>query len=166
MGMNLLGLTKYVDRIPNQEVKKHVLDLALNLAVPFNRWLGFHIQELGPEKVVVVSPPRTLRQNHLGGAHACALALLGEYPAGILLSQNFSPEEFRIIISKLEVEYHKQGRGSVTGVAVSPQVWPQIVDGEVFIDLKTHITNEKNELVALVSTKWQLKEWGRVRVKS
>ena len=164
MEFKLMDLTKYIDLIPLPQVKNKALDLALNLAIPFNRWLGMKIETLSPEKVIVKSPPRVLRRNHVGGAHACALALLGEYPAGVLISQNFSVKDYRIIISKLSVDYEKQGRGTLTAEALAPADWPKENDDHViWIEMKTLIRNSKHELVADVQTRWQLKKWADVK---
>ncbi len=162
--MKLLELSKYVDLIPVPQIKNRVMDAALNLAIPFNRWLGMRIETLYADRVVVNSPPTILRKNHVGGAHACALALLGEYPAGLMLSQTFKPETYRIIISKLEVTYHKQGRGYLKAEVLAPKEWPEILDGVCLVDLKTEIKNAAGESVATVLTKWQLKEWSRIKV--
>ncbi len=165
MEFNLIGLTKYVDMITIPQIKNRVMDVAINLAIPFNRWLGMKIEMLTPQQVRVSSPPRVLRRNHVGGAHACALALLGEYPAGVLLSQNYSMQDYRMIITKLEVDYQKQGFGTLIGEAAAPAEWPAEKEGERIIDMKTEIKNKKGELVALVSTKWQLKKWEFVKKK-
>ena len=165
MDFNLIGLTKYVDRITIPQIKNRMMDVAITLAIPFNRWLGMKIQTLTPLKVRVSSPPRTLRRNHVGGAHACALALLGEYPAGVLLSQSFSMQDYRMIISKLSVEYFKQGRGTLIGEAIAPATWPEEKDGEIWVELKTEIKNAKSEIVAIVDTRWQLKKWNKVKKK-
>ena len=164
--MKLLAMTKYVDMIPLPQIKNRVMDLAILIAIPFNRWLGMKIETLYPDRVVVQSPPRRLRKNHVGGAHACALALLGEYPAGLMLSQTFTAEQYRIIITKLEVTYHQQGRGHLKGEVHAPIEWPALQDGVCLVDLKTEITNAKGESIATVLTKWQVKEWSRVRTKS
>ncbi len=166
MDFKLMDLTKYVKMIPNPQIKNRLMDLAINLAIPFNRWLGMRIETLTSLKVRVISPPRVLRRNHVGGAHACALALLGEYPAGILISQNFSIEEYRMIISQLSVDYEKQGRGTLIGETLAPFEWPKENDkGEIWVDMKTVIKNAKGELVATAQTKWQLKRWSAIKKK-
>lgn len=163
MDFKLIGLTKYVDRISIPQIRNRMMDVAINLAIPFNRWLGMKIISMSQVQVRVSSPPRILRRNHVGGAHACALALLGEYPAGVLISQKYSMQDYRMIIAKLEVDYHKQGRGTLIGEATAPSEWPEEKDGELWLDLKTEIKNEKGELVALAKTKWQLKKWELIK---
>ncbi len=165
MDFKLIGLTKYVDLITIPQIKNRVMDVAINLAIPFNRWLGMKIIAMSAVQVRVSSPPRTLRKNHVGGAHACALALLGEYPAGVLISQTYSMQDFRMIITKLEVDYHKQGRGTLIAEANAPQFWPEEKNGELWLDMQTEIKNEKGEMVAVAKTKWQLKKWDMIKSK-
>ena len=152
-------------KIPIPQIRKRALDLMLNVGIPFNRWLGYRIAEIGPCEVVVVSPDRKLRENHVGGAHACALALMGEYPAGLLVAQQFPIDQYRFIISELHIKYFKQGFGELTAVARAPQQWPQMrpraTDSklEAWVELTTEITNEGKEKIAECFTKWQVKPW-------
>jgi acyl-coenzyme A thioesterase PaaI-like protein len=148
--------------LPRDPAKRKLLDLLLNIGVPFNRWLGLRIKVFEPERVVIESPEVVLRRNHVGTAHACAQALIGEIPAGLLVAQKFPLESYRFIISKLEIEYHKAGRGMLTGSAKAPEAWPELNDGEAWVDMKTEITNELGEPVATCRTRWQVKSWQRV----
>ncbi len=165
-----LQLLQYVQNIPFISIRHRLLDRLLNIVIPFNKGLGFRIQVLSTEQAQVLSPPKRRRQNHVQGAHACALALLGEYTAGLLLAQSFSPAEYRIIIGKLEVEYLKQGRGNLMGTAhrdkndISSQNQQSHSQHDVTQDVRwanmiTIIRNEKNEDVAVVRTHWQIKKW-------
>jgi hypothetical protein len=147
---------KLTQKVPSSKVRNRMLDVLLNIGIPFNRWLS-------EESVVVVAPETIVRQNHVGGAHACALALIGEYAAGVLVAQHYSFDDYRIIIGSLEVQYHKQGRGALVGTVTAPEVWPKLQDGEAWIEMKTEITNKKAELVAVCTTKWQVKSWSKVR---
>jgi hypothetical protein len=148
--------------VPRDPARRKLLDLLLHVGVPFNRWLGLRLKEFTNEKVVIESPEVILRRNHVGTAHACAQALIGEIPAGLLVAQKFPLETYRFIISKLEIEYHKAGRGSLLGAAQAPGAWPELVDGECWIDMVTEITNDKSEPVATCRTRWQVKSWERI----
>lgn len=139
----------------------------LTVGIPFNRWLGYQVEELTPSVVIVSSPERILRKNHVGGAHACALALLGEMPAGLLIAQNFPIDEYRFIISELHIVYHKQGRGILRGTVHPPIPWPSADSEDItWVDLTTYIKNEAGEDVATCKTRWQIKRWEKVRGKS
>jgi acyl-coenzyme A thioesterase PaaI-like protein len=152
-------------KIPNAFFRKRVLDMLLNIGIPFNRWLRMRIDRIDTDCVTIISPNTVLRRNHVGGAHACALALLGEYAAGLLVAQNFSIDQHRMIIGSLSIEYHKQGRGVLKGEALAPDSWPELVDGEAWVEMTTEITNAKAESVATCKTRWQVKEWTQVGKK-
>jgi acyl-coenzyme A thioesterase PaaI-like protein len=147
---------------PKDGIRRRTLDILLNVGIPFNRWLGLRIKEITPDRVVVESPPTVLRRNHVGTAHACAQALIGEYPAGLVVSQHFPLDKYRFIISKLEVEYSKPGRGRLLGVAEAPVPFPELENGEGWVPMKTVITNEAGEEVAICLTRWQVKSWERI----
>lgn len=148
--------------VPKEGIRRRLLDVLLNFGIPFNRWLGLRIREFGTDHVVIESPPTTLRKNHVGSAHACALALIGEYAAGLLIAQHFPIDTHRFIIGRLDIEYKKQGRGTLSGVAQAPVEWPELQDGEAWISMQTEITDEKNETVAVCKTEWQVKSWAKV----
>ena len=154
---------RLADRIPYEPIRRRALDLMLTVGIPFNRWLGLRLGAVEPGRVQVLSPESTLRRNHVGGAHACALALIGEYAAGLVIAQQFPIERFRVIIGELKVRYHKQGRGLLKGEAVAPEAWPSFDDeGQAWVPMTTRIQNEKGDLVAECETLWQVKEWNRV----
>lgn len=136
----------------------------LNFGIPFNAGLGLSIEELTPEHVRVKMPSRWKRKNHLGGAHACAIALLCEVPAGLLILQKYPSDKYRFILGGLTVNYHKQGRGPIFGDVAAPVEWPLIVDnGEIWVEFETKVTNAAGEAVADGKTKWQIKPWSSVR---
>lgn len=157
-----IDIFKKIKKIPNETMKLKLLDKILNFAIPFNRGLGFQVKALTPKKVVVISPNKKARQNHIKGAHACALAVLGEYPAGLLLAQNFSPEKYRLILGELSMQYEKQGYGLLTSTSQNSKANPKKIKGEAWFDMTSKITNAKGELIATCHTKWQLKSWDLV----
>ena len=149
--------------IPWSPARNRVLDMVLNIAIPFNRWLGMRVQKLSADEVNVTMPFRTLSKNHVGGVHACALALLGEYPAGLLITQNFSAQKYRLILKNLKADYLKQGRTKLTSKVMRPDHWPEEENGVMDIPMQTRIYNNKNEEIAVIETLWQLKRWDLVR---
>ncbi|MEQ1875155.1 MAG: DUF4442 domain-containing protein [Bdellovibrionia bacterium] len=161
MKFNPVALIK---KIPFPIVSRSVMNTFLNFGIPFNAGLGLKITEFSPERVAVKMPVRWKSKNHLGGAHACAIALLCESPAGLLIIQKYPSDKYRFIMGGLTVNYHKQGRGVLLGEVAAPLEWPLIVDnGEIWVEFETKVTNNKGELVADGRTKWQIKPWTRVR---
>ena len=157
---------KMVEKIPSTKIRNRVLDVVMTVGIPFNRWLGMRLGFVSDEQVTVISPATTLRQNHVGGAHACALALIGEYAAGMLAARHYTPDKYRLIIGKLDIDYLKQGKGTLVGTALAPSEWPKVVNGEGWVDVKTEIANKAGQTVAICKTKWQLKEWNAVGSKT
>ncbi len=143
-------------------MRRRALDVLLNVGIPFNRWLGLKIAEISPVKVVIDSPPSVLRRNHVGTAHACAQALIGEYAAGLVVAQHFPLDTYRFIIGKLEIDYFKPGRGHLRGPAIAPVPFPELENEEGWVPMRTVITNEKGEEIAVCKTRWQVKSWARV----
>lgn len=148
--------------LPKDLVRRKALDVLLTVGIPFNRWLGLTVKEISTERVVIESPPRTLRRNHVGTAHACAQALIGEFAAGLIVAQHFPLETYRFIIGKLEIEYFKAGRGTLYGVSEAPVPFPELVDEEGWVPMKTVISNSKGEEIAVCTTRWQVKSWRKI----
>jgi len=165
----MINVFKYIDKIPQAMVRHRILDSFIEFFIPFSRWLGLKIQALSIDKVIIHSPERRRRRNHVGGAHACALALLGEYAAGLLLAQRFAPDEYRMIIGSLNINYQKQGRGLLIATSLAPNNIPQFAhgeiseNGEIWVDMTTEITNAKTEHIATCKTRWQIKAWDQIR---
>lgn len=158
---------KMAEHIPNLRLRRKVLDYTFSWAIPFNKGLGLKLKEVSPSQVTVFSSPLRRRQNHVGGAHACYLALMGEYAAGLCLAQNYSPEKFRMIIGSLKMTYHKQGRSALSSTAKKPSDLISFEDalskGEFWVPMRSEITNDKSELIATCETEWQIKAWEEVR---
>ncbi len=157
---------KVAEKIPAglrpDSVRRRMLDVLLNVGIPFNRWLGLRIKEFGSSRVTIESPPSVLRRNHVGTAHACAQALIGEYAAGLIVAQRFPLETYRMIIGKLEIEYRKAGRGTLFGTARAPAEWPTLTDEEGWVPMETEIIDEAGQTVAICKTNWQVKSWKKI----
>lgn len=165
INLRKVNIFKVTSKIKNEKIRNAVLDKALTYAIPFNMGFGMKIRSLSEELSIIEMPPRHRRKNHLGTAHAISQCLLGEYCAGILITQKFDFSIYRFVLKKLDIEYHKPGVGSIIGKCQAPKVWPELKDGEVFIEMFTEIRNEKGELVSEVKTLWQVKDWNRTKKK-
>ena len=91
-------------------------------------------------------------RNHLNSVHAIALMNLAEATSG--LAMNFGlPETARAIVTKLEIEYLKKARGTLTatcecGIPDASQ------DQEVQVVADIH--NDAGELVARAIATWKV----------
>lgn len=149
------------------------LDKLLTVGIPFNAPHGFRILQMDEDAVVINLPNRKLNHNHLGGIHACAMATVGEYCAGMSLLTSFGISKYRLIMSELQVKYTYQGRVNLEGVCSPHQIDKQALqtaleqDGKYTQSLTTIIREKKSgQQVAVVTTTWQLKAWEQVKTKS
>lgn len=146
-----------------------LLNLVLPQVIPFNRPLGLKIQRLTRDESEVTIPFKRANKNHLGGMHACAMATVGEYAAGILILKRGDPSKIRIILKNLSVDYLKQGRGDSVAKVQWPEEAPQgslaELDDVVDIQMKTVLSDASGTELAYIHTHWQVKPWSKVRAR-
>lgn len=166
---------KLIDKLMENPTKINLiaLDKVLRLGIPFNAPHGFTIRNISPDQVKVSLPNRKLNHNHIGGVHACAMATVGEYCAGLSLLASFGISKHRLIMSELSVTYTWQGRTDLEGIC-SPAVIDKeaiktaLEEGKTYSQpLETIIQEVKTgREVARVKTTWQLKPWTKVNTPS
>ena len=164
---------KLIDKLLANPTKLNImaLDKVLKVGIPFNAPHGFKIKTLNRDAVIIALPNKKLNHNHLGGVHACAMATVGEYAAGLSLLQSFGISKYRLIMSELSVKYTYQGRVDLEGVCSPTQIDVEKVrigletEGKYSQPLKTIIRDLNGKEVAEVTTIWQLKNWEQVKTK-
>lgn len=157
---------------PLNPLKRGLLQRVFNQGIPFNLPHGFKFLKIEDHEAILELPFKRKNKNHLGGVHACAMATLGEYPAGLLLIKNLGSKKYRVILKSLNVEYSKQGRESLLGKATISDSQIDSAkaelekDGKALIEVKTEILAKSDQdIVAEVTTLWQLKTWESVTLK-
>lgn len=149
-----------------------ILNKILRFGIPFNAPHGFKIKTMNPDAVIISLPNSRKNHNHLGGVHACAMATVGEYCAGMSLLTSFGISKYRLILSELHVKYTYQGRVNLEGICTPQQIDVELVSkelqthGKYLQELKTVIRDLQGKEVAEVTTVWQLKNWEQVKTKS
>jgi acyl-coenzyme A thioesterase PaaI-like protein len=165
---------KIIDKLMANPTKINLiaLDKVLRLGIPFNAPHGFAIKELSPDQVRISLPNRKLNHNHIGGIHACAMATVGEYCAGLSLLSKFGISKYRLIMSELNCTYTWQGRTDLEGTCSPHLINEEAVkaaldEGKTYSQpLETIIQEVKTgKEVARIKTTWQLKPWGNVKTK-
>lgn len=150
----------------------YLLEKTMNNKIPFNLSHKFKFLEMSENRTQLLAPYIKSNKNHLGGIHACTVATVGEYTAGLTLIKNFDLFHYRVIMQEIQVKYMKQATGPVTAKAeLSPKLKENMkrelaLDSKTSFELVTEITNAAGEEIAKVSTKWQLKEWKKVSFKA
>lgn len=147
------------------------LDKVLTFGIPFNAPHGFKIQSIDEHEIVIKLPNRKLNHNHLGGIHACAIATLGEFCGGLGLLKSFGISKYRLIMSELRAEYKYQGRKALTGrsqIQFDKEKIQNDIDttGKSTQTVSTTIYDSDSQVVAIVTTTWQIKKWNLVKTKN
>lgn len=164
---------KMIDKLLENPTKLNIiaLDKLLKVGIPFNAPHGFKIKNLDQDAVIIALPNNKLNHNHIGGIHACAMATVGEYCAGLSLLTSFGISKYRLIMSDMSVKYVYQGRVNLEGVCSPRQIDVEKVrigletEGKYSQELKTTIRDLKGKEIAYVTTVWQLKNWEQVKTK-
>ncbi len=155
----------------DDRLSRMALDNLMRLAIPFNAPHGFKFTKIASDEVQISLPNFKLNHNHLGGMHACSIATLGEFCAGMTLVKQLGMTRYRLILAELSVKYHLQGRTALRGVARlsnerAQDLKLQLANEEkVLCEHNTEIYNTHNEKIADVRTVWQIKDWQKVQLK-
>ena len=149
-----------------------VLNFMMGRIIPFNRPHGFHIVDLTEDRVRTCASYRRSNHNHIRGIHACAIATVAEFSAGLLLLSRLEPARYRLIMSNLEVAYVYQAKQDIIAeTALSQSALQEKVLGPLAtqeacsIVMETHISDTAGNTVASAHTTWQIKRWDKVRTK-
>jgi hypothetical protein len=103
--------------------------------------------------------------------HATAIATAAEFVSGLNVLEVFDMAGYRLIMSRLEVDYLRRPIGHCyaeskwdepTLNAVRQDINDEGVSSFV---LKSIVTDSKNEKIAEATIHWQVKSWKKVRVK-
>ena len=146
-----------------------MLNVLLGRVVPFNRPHRFKIVEIDDNLVRTAAPYRRSNHNHIRGIHACALATVSEFSAGFLLMKNFAPADYRLIMSRMDIEYKYQAKKRVVSESRLSReqierdiLKPLETASSVDIKMRSDVVDDSGNLVAVAHTFWQIKRWDEV----
>jgi acyl-coenzyme A thioesterase PaaI-like protein len=122
--------------------------------VPYTGTIRPIIDEITPGRAQVTLRDRGVLRNHLNSIHAIALANLGELASGLALIAAL-PESTKGIVTRLEIDYLKKARGSLTAVGKA-QV-PEMISGPTTLLAHATIRDRDGENVAILTAHWQLR---------
>jgi len=147
-----------------------VLNRVLWLTIPFNRPHRFRVVSIAADRVVTTAAYRRINHNHVRGIHACAIATIAEFSAGFLLLTRLDPSRYRLIMARIEVDYHYQAKEDIVSESF---LAAERLNGEVIEPLKeqesvtvrveSRVTDGSGNDIATAWTTWQIKRWDRVR---
>ncbi|MCK6616613.1 MAG: DUF4442 domain-containing protein [Cyclobacteriaceae bacterium] len=149
-----------------------VLNWSLDRMIPFNRSHGFAIREIDDYRIKVLIPYKRSNFNHINGLHACALATASEFATGFILVSRLDPKKYRLIMKRLEMEYHYQGKMNAFAEFSISEEWlvenvftPLTQSDAVEVNCVVKIHDERGNHLTTGKICWQVKDWTKVRTK-
>ena len=165
-------LPKLTVRARRSKAWLKVLNLVLGRVIPFNRPHGFHVVEIEHGRVRTGASYKRLNHNHIRGIHACAIATIAEFSSGFVLLSRLDPSRYRLIMSRLEVDYVYQAKMAITAetrlddsVLNERVLEPLRSADSCSIVMETEIDDAAGNRIATAHTTWQIKDWTKVRTQ-
>lgn len=149
-----------------------LLNLSLARMIPFNKPHGFRIVEVGDFSLKTLIPYKRRNFNHIRGLHACALATISEFTTGFLLVSKLDSRKYRLIMQRLEMDYHYQGKMDAFATFAISESWlsqhiyaPLETADAVVVPCEVKITDAKGNHLTTGKIFWQIKDWQKVKTK-
>lgn len=168
----MLDQNRILQKAKNSSFYLAVLNWSLNRMIPFNKPHGFRILEIGDHHLRTIIPYRRKNFNHIRGLHACALATISEFTTGFLLVSKLDAKKYRLIMQRLEMDYHYQGKMDATATFTISEDWlqQQIYDplktqDAVVIICEVKIHDEQGNHLTTGKVYWQIKDWQKVKTR-
>jgi acyl-coenzyme A thioesterase PaaI-like protein len=141
--------------------------------VPFNIPHKFEIVEFSDDRLKARIPYRRSNFNHIRGLHACALATLSEFATGFLLLTRLDAAKYRIIMQRMEMDYHFQGKMDAFAEFQVTEQWytQEIVEpltraDAVVVPCTVKVIDAKGNHLTTGVVYWQVKNWSKVKTKA
>jgi acyl-coenzyme A thioesterase PaaI-like protein len=167
-----MDLQKLLKQAETSSFYKWVLNRGLNYTIPFNKPHRFEVMEISDQHLKVKLPYRRSNFNHIRGIHACALATVSEFSTGLLLIKRLDPAKYRLIMQRIEMDYHYQGKMDATATFnvsedwLTQQIYQPLLGQEsvvVICEIKIHDVAGNHLTTGKVF--WQIKDWKKVKTK-
>ncbi len=164
---------KILEKAKHSSFYLMVLNWSLGRMVPFNKPHGFKIIEIGEYRLKIIMPYRKSNFNHIRGLHACGLATISEFATGFLLLSSLDMKKYRMIMQRLEMNYHYQGKMDAVAEFVISKEWleekvikPLQTQEAVVVPCEVKIHDVKGNHLTTGMVFWQFKDWAKVKTKA
>lgn len=169
----MLDPNKLVEKAKSSAFYRTILNLALDRMIPFNKPHSFKIIEVTDYTLKTLLPYRRKNLNHIRGIHACAMATVSEFTTGFLLISRLDAKKYRLIMQRLEMDYHYQGKMDAFATFAISEEWmdekiyqPLTQQESVIIPCEVKIHDIKGNHLTTGKVFWQVKDWAKVKTKA
>ena len=168
----MIDPAKIIEKAKHSSFYLRVLNWSLDRMVPFNKPHGFRVAHISENSINTFIPYKRRNFNHIRGLHACALATLSEFTTGFLLLSKLDGKKFRLIMQRLEMEYHYQGKMDATAEFTVSENWlaenvyvPLGRMDAVVVACEVKIHDAAGNHLTTGKVFWQIKNWSKVKTK-
>jgi acyl-coenzyme A thioesterase PaaI-like protein len=164
---------KIIEKAKHSPFYLRLLNWSVDRMVPFNKPHRFAVIEVGDDFLKTKIPYARKNFNHIRGLHACALATLSEFTTGFLLVTKLDGKKYRLIMQRLEMNYHYQGKMDATAEFSAGADWleekiyrPLKTQDAVVVVCEVKIHDVKGNHLTTGQVFWQIKNWEKVKTKT
>jgi uncharacterized protein (TIGR00369 family) len=137
----------------------------LEQAIPYNRYLGLEVAEVGDGRGVVRLPADERLHNHVGSQHAGALFSAGEAASGGAFVGAFAERmgEITPLARTAEISYLKLARGAITATGTLGEGKDALLerldaDGKVEFPVEVELSDAEGNTVASMTVNWHVRK--------
>lgn len=141
-----------------------MIKVYLDQSVPFARYIGVKIDEVGPGTARTSLVQRDEVSNHIGSMHAGAMFTLGEAASGGALAGAFADilQKCRPVAATAEIAYLKIAKGTLTANARIdgdvPEIRAELAEhGKVRFPVVVSIIDAEGNEVVSMSVEWHVR---------
>ncbi len=123
--------------------------------VKFAGTAGIEIRDISHQRVEIKLANRKKVQNHIGGVHAIAAALIAESATGIVFGMNL-PDEKLPLLKSMTIDYQRRMQGGLTAIATltDQQMHRLNHDEKGDMEVSVAISDESNEQPVVCQMTW------------
>lgn len=169
----MLDPNSILEKAKSSNFYRRILNWSLNRMIPFNKPHGFKVIEIRDYSLKTAIPYRKSNFNHIRGLHACALATISEFTTGFLLVSKLDAKKFRLIMQRLEMNYHYQGKMDAYAEFSISEQWletniyqPLQSSDSVVVNCQVKIHDAQGNHLTTGNVFWQIKDWKKVKTRS
>lgn len=142
------------DRLSGKPGGKRLFSWLVGRTAPYTGTIGARVEELGEGHARLTLRDRRKVRNHLRSVHAVAQLNLAEEASGLAVTYSM-PAHLRGIPVRLEIDYVKKARGTITAVCDLPGPIPE-PEGEERADYHAPVvlTDPGGDVVARAVARW------------
>jgi acyl-coenzyme A thioesterase PaaI-like protein len=170
--MNDKWIWSIAGRAEHSAFFRFLLNGILSWAIPFNAPHGYKVCSLSKGRVRVVLPNKRVNRNHVKSIHACGLAALCEYAAGLAVMTLLEPSKYRMVLKSLHMDYHYRAKGDISclyeldGEAFSKHIILCLETSDaVLYETQSNAYDLDGNLVCTGKAVWQIKKWTSVKAR-